>query len=179
MIELFYHWHLGGKQCPWQCPSLAGLVELYQEWGGSGKGGWCLPELTGGLRITSLRTCWTAGVKPARSRLTARPALRAWHRWAPTTARGRDLHSLMAPWGNKGTLHGTSVIPKIQSRDTGTQQHNKALQNTALFLVAASFLFQLVKGVSLSKLHGLSATPHPELSWDEGAVVHLTSQGPT
>lgn len=68
---------------------------------------------------------------------------------------------------------------KCRSQNTSTGQHNKAPQNTALFLVPVLFLFQLVKCVSLSKRHSLSATPHPELSWDEGAVVHLTSQGPT
>lgn len=69
-----------------------------------------------------------------------------------------------------------SLNPIQRHRHTAARRSSK---HTALFLAAISFLFQLVKCVSLSKLHGLSATPHAELSWDEGAVVHLISQGPT
>lgn len=176
-MKLFYNWTWKESSLP-KPSSTAGGCSWEQQ---LHVGQWCSPERMGGLQMMSLMRLCTSGVRPARSTLTVRPAASAWHRWVPITARGRDLLSLMALWGNKGTGHaqGSGVSAKKQSRVASTWQQYKTPQNTALLLISISFLIQLVKCVSPSKLHSLSATPHLELSWDEGAVVHLTSQGPT
>lgn len=163
-MELFQSWTLKGKQWPWHCPSLAGLLG-------------CTRHRKLQVRSVMLtrvngRTADNVPKDPLNCR-SQTCSLQA-HSIASSQglaqvsanhSKGQRSALTYGPLGkrrHKGFTWQKHHSQK-QSRDTSTQQYNKASQNIAPFLIAIPLLFQLVKCVSLSTPHSLSAAPHLEL----------------